>query len=38
MGDPLVVYSLEGDVALIRLNRPEKRNAISDAVIEALAD
>ena len=37
MGDPLVVYSLEGEVALIRLNRPEKRNAISDAVIEALA-
>ncbi len=38
MGDPLVIYSLEGDVALIRLNRPEKRNAISDAVIELLAE
>ncbi len=37
MGDPLVTYSLEGEVALIGLNRPEKRNAISDAVIEALA-
>jgi enoyl-CoA hydratase/carnithine racemase len=37
MGDPFVIYSLEGDVALIRLNRPQKRNAISDAVIEALA-
>jgi len=38
MREPLVIYSLEGDVALIRLNRPEKRNAISDSVIEALAD
>ncbi len=37
MSDPLVTYSLEGNVALIGLNRPEKRNAISDAVIEALA-
>lgn len=37
MGEPLVTYSLEGEVALLRLNRPEKRNAISDAVIEALA-
>jgi len=33
----LATYSLEGDVALIGLNRPEKRNAVSDAVIEALA-
>jgi (methylthio)acryloyl-CoA hydratase len=37
MGESLVKYSLEGDVALIRLDRPEKRNAISDAVIAALA-
>ncbi len=37
MGDPLVTYALEGEVALIGLNRPAKRNAISDAVIEALA-
>ena len=37
MGDPLVEYSLEGEVALIGLNRPRKRNAISDAVIEELA-
>ena len=38
MTKPLVTYALEGDVALIGLNRPEKRNAISDAMIEALAD
>jgi (methylthio)acryloyl-CoA hydratase len=37
MGEPLVIYSLEGEVALIRLDRPEKRNAISDAVLDALA-
>ncbi len=37
MSKPLVTYALEGDIALIGLNRPEKRNAISDAVIEALA-
>jgi enoyl-CoA hydratase/carnithine racemase len=33
----LVTYSLDGDIALIGLNRPAKRNAVSDAVIEALA-
>ena len=37
MGDPLVEYLLEGELALIGLNRPKKRNAISDAVIEELA-
>ncbi len=37
MADLLVTYSLDGDVALIGLNRPAKRNAVSDAVIEALA-
>ncbi len=36
MPKSLVTYALEGDVALIGLNRPEKRNAVSDAVIEAL--
>jgi len=36
MTKPLVTYALEGDVALIGLNRPEKRNAISDAVVAAL--
>jgi enoyl-CoA hydratase/carnithine racemase len=29
-------YELRGEVALLGLNRPEKRNAISDAVIEEL--
>ncbi len=33
----LITYELDGDIALIGFNRPEKRNAISDAVIEALA-
>lgn len=33
----LITYELDGDVALLGFNRPEKRNAISDAVIEALA-
>lgn len=33
---PLVSYELDGPVALIGLNRPDKRNAINDAVIDAL--
>jgi enoyl-CoA hydratase/carnithine racemase len=37
MSRPLMTYALEGDIALLGLNRPEKRNAISDALIEALA-
>lgn len=37
MSNPLVLYAREGDIALIGLNRPEKRNAISDAVLDALA-
>ena len=37
MPEPLVTYALEGDIALIALNRPEKRNAISDAMVEAIA-
>ncbi len=31
-------YEIRGDVAIIGLNRPAKRNAISDAFIEELAD
>jgi (methylthio)acryloyl-CoA hydratase len=34
----LVTYERRGDVAVIGLNRPEKRNAVSDRVVEALAD
>jgi len=33
---PLVTYELDGAVALIGLNRSDKRNAINDAVIDAL--
>lgn len=36
MATPLVTYAVDGDIALVGLNRPGKRNAISDAVIEAL--
>ena len=36
-GKSFVSYELRGNVALIGLTRPEKRNAISDAVIEELA-
>jgi enoyl-CoA hydratase/carnithine racemase len=34
----LVTYERRGDVAVIGLNRPEKRNAVSDRVVEALAE
>jgi (methylthio)acryloyl-CoA hydratase len=37
MADSLITYELDGNVALIGLNRPEKRNAISDAMVEQLA-
>lgn len=36
MTQELVTYQLEGPVALIGLNRTEKRNAINEAVIDAL--
>lgn len=36
MSDSLVTYELEGSIALIGLNRADKRNAISDAVITEL--
>jgi methylglutaconyl-CoA hydratase len=39
MGDEQVVlYSVEGAVARITLNRPEKRNALNDAVISGIKD
>ena len=34
---PRDLTSCRGDIALIGLNRPDKRNAISDRVVEALA-
>src|SRR5436309_4342470 len=33
-----VLYAVEGAVALVTLNRPEKRNALNDALIAALKD
>jgi enoyl-CoA hydratase/carnithine racemase len=36
MTQELVTYELDGPVALIGLNRPDKRNAINEAVIDAL--
>src|SRR4026209_1257950 len=33
-----LLYSVEGAVARITLNRPEKRNALNDAVIGGLKD
>lgn len=37
MSEEMISYEVRGDVALIGLNRPEKRNAISDSVVEQLA-
>lgn len=34
--DQLVTYELKDEIALIGLNRPAKRNAVSDRVVEAL--
>jgi methylglutaconyl-CoA hydratase len=34
----VVVYAVEGAVALITLNRPEKRNALNDALISGLKE
>jgi enoyl-CoA hydratase/carnithine racemase len=37
MSAPLLVEE-RGDIAVLRLNRPEKRNAVNDALIAALGD
>jgi methylglutaconyl-CoA hydratase len=37
-GSQAVVYAVEGTVALITLNRPEKRNALNDALILGLKE
>jgi len=36
--DQTVLYSVDGAVARVTLNRPEKRNALNDAVIAGLKD
>jgi methylglutaconyl-CoA hydratase len=36
--DQVVLYSVEGAVAKITLNRPEKRNALNDALIAGIKD
>lgn len=36
--DMTVKYTLDGEIALIELTRPEKRNAISDLVVECISE
>lgn len=36
MNDSPVIYAVEGAVALVTLNRPEKRNALNDALVAGL--
>ncbi len=36
MNNDVVLYNVEGAVALVTLNRPEKRNALNDAVVAGL--
>ena len=36
MSNDFVTYELDGPIALIGLNRPDKRNAINEAVIDEL--
>jgi enoyl-CoA hydratase/carnithine racemase len=38
MSNELITYELEGKVALIGLNRPEKRNALNEAIVRALGE
>lgn len=38
MSESLVTYELDGAIALIGLNRPDKRNAINDATVDALRE
>lgn len=35
---PLIDFQREGEIALLRLNRPDKRNAINDALLAELED
>lgn len=36
MSEPLITYELDGHIALIGLNRPDKRNAINDPLVDEL--
>ena len=36
--NPAVIYAVEGHVALVTLNRPEKRNALNDELVGGLKD
>lgn len=36
MSEPLITYELDGNIALIGLNRPDKRNAINDPLVDEL--
>lgn len=36
MSEPLITYELDSNIALIGLNRPDKRNAINDPLIDEL--
>ena len=38
MSDDMITYELDGNVALIGLNRPDKRNAMNDTVIGLLRE
>ncbi|HEY6217414.1 MAG TPA: enoyl-CoA hydratase-related protein, partial [Pyrinomonadaceae bacterium] len=38
MNTDQVLYSVDGAIARVTLNRPEKRNALNDAVIAGLKD
>ena len=38
MTDQVVVYSVDGAIARVTLNRPEKRNALNDAVIAGIKE
>jgi enoyl-CoA hydratase len=38
MSEPVVLYEERGSVAIITLNRPEKMNTLTEAVVEGVAD
>lgn len=38
LDESFISYSVKADVAMVGLNRPDKRNAISDAVVNQLAE